>query len=152
MVNTIHWRIKFPDIKLVSPVIREDGVLQHNLLKQLNELVGEVGGHEGLHRHGDVLRVLCLRQGRLYHLVEEQREGNTILTLEEIQFSRGINSHKLYLIDEGPPVLVLLAQHLGPQLHVPPLDQVPGLRLEQRVLVTHGDQLPVAVPPLVGLD
>ena len=52
----VFWHVE--DVDRVPPVIREDGVLQHNLLEQLDELVGQIGGHEGLHRHRDVFRVL----------------------------------------------------------------------------------------------
>ena len=124
-------------------MIREDGFLQDNLLEQLNQLVGQVGGHGCLHRHGDVLGVLGLRQGRLYHLGQGQRQG-------EIKFSpsrkynfprRQIlpNVASLYLVDERPPVLIILAKHLGPELHIPPLDQVAGLGLEAGLLAEGGD-------------
>ena len=55
------------------------------------------------------------------------------------------------LINERSPVLVLLPQHLCPQLHVTSLHQVACLRLEQAVLITHSDQLSVAVATLVSL-
>ena len=102
-------------------MITEDGVINDDLLQQLNQLVGQVGGHEGLDGDGDVLGVLSLGQRRLDHL-----------------------------IDQRPPILVLVVQHLGPELHVASLDQVAGLRLEEGVLVADGDQLAVALPALVG--
>ena len=103
------------------PVVREHGVLQHNFLQQLNQLIGQVSGHEGLHGDGDVLGVLGLGQGGLDHLV-----------------------------DQGSPVLVLVIEDLGPELHVPPLDQVAGLGLEQTVLIADSDQLSITVAPLVS--
>jgi len=103
-------------------VIREDRALQDNLLEELNQLVGKVGGHKCLDCDGDVLRVLGLGQGSLHHLV-----------------------------NQGPPVLVLVIEHLCPQLHVTPLYQVAGLGLEQAILIADGDQLPITVAPLVGL-
>lgn len=103
------------------PVIAEHRAVQHDLLQQLDELVGQVGRHEGLDGHRDVLRVLGLREGGLHDLV-----------------------------DERPAVLVGLVQHLCPQFLVPPLDEVAGLALEEGVLVAHLDQLAVALAALVG--
>ena len=56
------------DQSIVTPVFRENGAFQNNLLKQLDELIGQVGSHEGLHCHRDLLRVLGFRQRRLYNL------------------------------------------------------------------------------------
>lgn len=51
-----------------SPVLAEDGVIQDDLLQQLDQLIGEVGSHEGLDCDRHFLWVLSLRQGRLHHL------------------------------------------------------------------------------------
>ncbi len=39
-------------------MIREDRVLQDDLLEKLDEFIWQIGGHEGLHSHGDILGVL----------------------------------------------------------------------------------------------
>lgn len=49
-------------------VVREHGAVQDYLLQQLDELVGQICRHEGLHRHRDVFGVLGLRQGGLDNL------------------------------------------------------------------------------------
>lgn len=56
------------NIKPLSPVLAEDRVIQDNLLQELDELVGKVGGHEGLDCDRDLLWILGLRQGRLDNL------------------------------------------------------------------------------------
>ena len=49
-------------------VVGEGGVLQHDLLQQLDQLGLEASLHEALHRHRHLLRVLGLRQRRGHHL------------------------------------------------------------------------------------
>ena len=66
------------------PVIRENWTLQDNLLQQLNQLVGQVGGHEGLDGDADVLRVLGLGQGGLDHLVN-QRPPELVLVGQDLE-------------------------------------------------------------------
>ncbi len=39
-------------------MVGEDRVLQDDLLEELDEFVWQIGGHEGLHSHGDILGVL----------------------------------------------------------------------------------------------
>ena len=55
-----------------------------------------------------------------------------------------------HLVDKGSPERVLIVKDLGPQLDVSPPHEVPGLRLEERVLVADVDQLSVALASLVG--
>lgn len=83
---------------LQVPVVGELRVLQHDLLEQLDQLVGQVGRHEGLDGGRHHVGVLGLREGDLHHGV-----------------------------DELPPVLVLLREDGGPQLEVLPLDEVASL-------------------------
>lgn len=54
-----------------------------------------------------------------------------------------------YLVDELPLVGVGLGQHVEPQVGVAAPHEVSRLRLEQRVVVAHGDELAVALPALV---
>ena len=68
---------------LYLPVIRENWTLEDNLLQQLDQLVGEVGGHEGLDGDADVLRVLGLGQGGLDHLVN-QRPPELVLVGQDL--------------------------------------------------------------------
>ena len=88
------------------PVVREDRAFEHNLFQKLNQLIGEVSCHECFHSDRYVLGILGLSQSCLNNLVNERSSE-----------------------------LVLIAQHLGPQLHVTSLDQVASLRLEQTVLI-----------------
>ena len=53
------------------PVFRENWALQDNLLKQLNELIGQVSRHEGFHRHRDLLRILGFWQRCLNNLWQQ---------------------------------------------------------------------------------
>ena len=55
-----------------------------------------------------------------------------------------------HLVDKGSPERVLIVKDLGPQLDVSPPHEVPGLRLEQGIFVTHVDELPVALTTLVS--
>ena len=86
-----------------APVIAEHGAIDDNFLEQFDKLIGEVSGHKCFDGDRDVLRVLGLCQGRLHHLV-----------------------------DQWPPELVLVVQHLSPQIHVAPADQITSLGLEKR--------------------
>ena len=56
---------------MTIPVVAEDGVVEDNLLQQLDELVGEIGGHEGLHSDGDVFGILGLGERSLHNLVDQ---------------------------------------------------------------------------------
>lgn len=53
---------------LQIPVVGEHRVVQNNLFEQFDEFVRQVGGHESLHRHRDVLGVLCFWQSCLHNL------------------------------------------------------------------------------------
>ena len=55
-----------------------------------------------------------------------------------------------YLVDKRSSERIFIIEDLGPELHVSPSDQVPCFGLEERVLVADGDQLAVALTPLVG--
>jgi hypothetical protein len=39
-------------------MVGEDRVLKDDLLEELDEFIWQIGGHEGLHSHGDILGVL----------------------------------------------------------------------------------------------
>ena len=53
-------------------MIPKDGIIiQHNLLKQLDEFIRKIGRHECLDSHGDIFRVLRLAERRLDNLVDE---------------------------------------------------------------------------------
>ena len=142
---------------LHRPAIREDGVFQHNLLHQLYDLVGKVCGHEGFHlgqkltgsrrkeeesrsyhRDENVLDILSLGKCSLHHLVD-QRPLVLVLIRKNLEYDD-------YHLDQG-----VCRTHLCPELHVPPLIEVTGLRYEETVFVTDGDQLAVTVAPLEDL-
>ena len=90
-------------------MIPEDGVfIQDNLLEQLNELIWQIGRHEGLDRHGDILWILGLTEGSLDDLV-----------------------------DELTTVAVLNVEDNLPELWVTTANQVASLTLEQRVLIAN---------------
>ncbi len=76
-------------IKLDLPVITKNGIVNDNFLKQLDKLIGQISSHKCLDGDGNVLGVLGLSQSRLDDL-----------------------------IDEGATVLVLVVEHLGPQIHI----------------------------------
>jgi len=57
-------------------VLAEHRVVQNDLLQQLDELVGQVGRHEGLDCDRHLLGVLGLRQSSLHHL-QRERERQT---------------------------------------------------------------------------
>mmetsp|Transcript_37454 Transcript_37454/g.84891 ORF Transcript_37454/g.84891 Transcript_37454/m.84891 type:complete len:394 (+) Transcript_37454:1675-2856(+) len=101
-------------------VVGELGVLQHDLLEQFDELVWQVGRHEGLDRVRHNVGVLGLGQ-RVLH------DG----------------------VDALAAVLVALNEHGGPEVLVLPLDKVASLLLEEAVAVSHVDQLLVALSALV---
>ena len=48
---------------------------------------------------------------------------------------------RVYLVDEGTLVLVLIIQHLGPQLEVLPVHEELGLRLVERIVVGDRNRL-----------
>ena len=54
------------------------------------------------------------------------------------------------LVDERAAEWVFVPEDFCPEFHVATADQIPGLGLEQRVLVADGDQLPVALAALVS--
>ena len=82
----------------------EDGVVEDNLLEQLDELIGQVGRHEGLHRHRDVFWVLSLRQRCLHNL---HMEGTWGL----VQWKTNIWSCTLWCKFENKNVKVKDARH-----------------------------------------
>ena len=88
-------------------MIPEDGVfIQHDLFEQLDELVWQVSRHEGLDSDGHILRVLCLTESSLDHLV------NKLAT-----------------------VAVLNVEDNLPELWVTTTNKVASLTLEQGVLI-----------------
>ena len=90
-------------------MIPEDGVfIQDNLLEQLNELIWQIGRHEGLDRHGYILWILGLAEGSLDDLV-----------------------------DELTTVAVLNIKDNLPELRITTANQVASLTLEQRVLIAN---------------
>ena len=70
------------------PVITEDRILENNLLEQFDELIGKVGGHEGLNCHGDVFWVLGLREGRLHNLHNIQNNVGNLPIIFVVQFQK----------------------------------------------------------------
>mmetsp|Transcript_31185 Transcript_31185/g.87443 ORF Transcript_31185/g.87443 Transcript_31185/m.87443 type:complete len:318 (-) Transcript_31185:2509-3462(-) len=102
-------------------VAAEGRVLQNDLLQQLDQLVRQLRGHEGFHRHRHLLRVLALWE----------RSGH-------------------YLVNQRPAVGVVLREHLRPQLGVHPLHNISGLSLEQAVLVRAFHEGVVALATFVG--
>lgn len=104
-------------------VVGEARVVQNDSLEELDKLVWELGGHEGLHGARDLLGVLGLWEGG------------------------GDN-----LIDDLLSVFILWRENLGPECLVLPLDQVSGLHPVEEVPVRHLDELLVALSPrsLVG--
>lgn len=65
--------------KRLSPVLTEDRVVQDDLLQELNELVGKVGGHEGLDRNRHFLWILRLRQSSLDNLQRETTDAPRLM-------------------------------------------------------------------------
>ena len=76
----------------------------------------------------------------------------TILKLKSLLkiYSLGVNPTISYLVDKRSSERIFIIEDLCPELHVSPSDQVPCFGLEERVLVADGDQLAVALTPLVG--
>ena len=111
----------FPCADLQVLVVAELGAtLQDDLLEQLDELVRQVGRHEGLDRRRDDVWVFGLWQ-RILH------DG----------------------VDALAAVLILLDEDRRPQIEVLPLDEVARLLLEEAVPVGHVDKLRVAHAALV---
>ena len=54
------------------------------------------------------------------------------------------NSRRAYLVDELTAVDVVSLEHLCPELKLAPLDEVPSLLLEHRVVIGDADELLVA--------
>mmetsp|Transcript_1325 Transcript_1325/g.3676 ORF Transcript_1325/g.3676 Transcript_1325/m.3676 type:complete len:568 (+) Transcript_1325:983-2686(+) len=108
---------------LQIPVLAELRSVHHDLLQELDELVGELGRDESLDGARDFLGVPGVLQRSADHLV-----------------------------DDLAAVLVIWLEHQRPELWVLALDQVLGLQPEQAVLVRDVDQLLVAgaVRALVG--
>lgn len=106
---------------LQIPMVGKHGIIENNLLQQLDQLVGQIGRHERLNGDGNVLGILRLAEGRLNDLV-----------------------------DQLTAIGVALLQHLGPELGVATSHEITRLRLEQGVLVADGDQLAVALAAFVG--
>mmetsp|Transcript_40808 Transcript_40808/g.97021 ORF Transcript_40808/g.97021 Transcript_40808/m.97021 type:complete len:941 (+) Transcript_40808:1922-4744(+) len=98
----------------------EGGVLQHDLLQELDELALQVVAHEGLHAHRDLLRVLALGECRAHDLV-----------------------------DQLTAVGVVLRQNRLPEIHVLTLNDIARLQLEQGVVVGARHERLVALPALV---
>ena len=90
----------------LSALARELGRLQHGLVQELDEFVGQLGVHERPHGARHLLRIVALRQ----------RRGDD-------------------LVDEHALVRVVVRQDLGPQVEVHAVAEVASLRLEERVLV-----------------
>ena len=101
---------------LEIPILRKLRVgLQHDLLEEIDQLVGQIGSHQGLHGRRDLLGGPRLGEGGLDNLIENDL-----------------------------PVLIGILQHLLPELGALSLDEVAGLQLEQGVLVGHPDELIIA--------
>lgn len=64
-----------------SPVLAKHRVIKDNLLQKLNELVGKVGGHEGLDGDRHFLRILGLRQGCLNNLPGDGKHYNELRSM-----------------------------------------------------------------------
>ena len=115
------------------PVVAEDGVVQNNLLEELNELVGEIGRHESLHGDGDVFGILGFRQCCLYHLNKlhcTSVKRSCCRELFQMHFATSA-SLSFYLVNKLSFVLILITKHMSPKIRVPPLDEIPGFTLEQ---------------------
>jgi hypothetical protein len=104
-------------------VAGEVRVVEHDALKQLNELVGHVSIHESLDGGRNLIGVLGLRESCLH-----------------------------YLIDNLLAVGVVLSQHVGPELGALALDQVASLHAIEVVAVSDLNEFLVARAPsaLVG--
>ena len=89
-------------------MLGEHGVLEDDLLEELNQFVGKVGAHEGLNGNGDVFGVLSLVECRLDDL-----------------------------IDELATILVTLVKDCGPEVGVLTMDEVTCLGFKERVLIAN---------------
>mmetsp|Transcript_108987 Transcript_108987/g.351891 ORF Transcript_108987/g.351891 Transcript_108987/m.351891 type:complete len:1017 (-) Transcript_108987:616-3666(-) len=104
---------------LQVPVLAEvGGLVEDDLLQELDELVGEVCGDEGLDRGRDLVGAAGLRQGGGHNLV-----------------------------DDVAAVLALRAQRQRPELGALALHEVASLQAEEAVLVRDVQQLLIAGPP-----
>ena len=84
------------------PEVSEQRILiQHNLLQQLDQLVWQVGSHEGLHSLRHILGILSLGESCLDHLINQLTS-----------------------------VRILLVQNYAPQVVVTTSDQIASLALE----------------------
>lgn len=83
-------------------MLTEQRVLKDNLLQQLDEFLGQISTHECLHSARYILRVLCLTQSCLDHL-----------------------------IDQWATIGVILNQNTPPQLCVTTTYEIASLSLEQ---------------------
>jgi len=92
--------------------------VQHNALKQLNQLVWQLGLNKRLNSDRDLVNISALRERRLDNLVND-------------------------LLAVG----VLWIQHLRPQFLRLALDQVPRLHTVEVVLIRNSDELIIARAP-----
>mmetsp|Transcript_7995 Transcript_7995/g.24171 ORF Transcript_7995/g.24171 Transcript_7995/m.24171 type:complete len:363 (-) Transcript_7995:2284-3372(-) len=116
-------RSKDEQVLQVAVLAEVRGLVQHDLLQQLDQLVWKIRSDEGLDGRRDVLGIRRLRQGGADNLV-----------------------------DDLTPVLVLRVQHHAPQIWALALHQVARLQPVQAILVRHIHELLVARSPgaLVG--
>ena len=59
-------------------MVAEDGIFQNDFLQKLDELVGQVGSHEGTDRGGDVVSILGLTERCLYNLNVNYVTNNSV--------------------------------------------------------------------------
>lgn len=67
-------------------MLAENGVIQYNLLKKLNQLIRQISSHEGFDCNGHLLRVLGLREGGLHHLRGKTRAMRQIFSAAQTIF------------------------------------------------------------------
>jgi len=104
-------------------VVGETRIVKDNSLKEINQLMRQLSGHESLHCARDFIGVLGLWQGSLNNL-----------------------------LDDVLSVLVVWHKDLAPESFVLSFDQVSGLKSVQEVAVGDLNELLVALAPssLVG--
>lgn len=90
-------------------MIPKDGIIiQHNLLKQLDEFIRKIGRHKCLDSHGDIFGILRLTKRRLDHLVDE------------------LTTVGVFWIEDNLPKIWITTS-----------DEVAGLTLKQGVLIAY---------------